>query len=192
MNSTSAPGKPGGMNKAGHTGKPGDGTTAGEVRPSPPAPARPGNPVVAGRHIYGPRPLGALLPDLVRPAFRKRSPAAAQIMADWEAIMGPEIGRTTVPRKLFSGTLSIVCPGHVAMELQHVSTLVIERINGHLGRVAVTRLRFIQDVFAPPPALSHASPPRATQAAAAAVSELPQGDLRDALERLGRVVLTGR
>jgi hypothetical protein len=141
------------------------------------------------RHIYGPRPVGALLPALVRPAFRKRAPATAPVLADWEAIVGPALAATTTPRKLFSGTLAIACAGPVAMELQHLSEELMARINGHLGRVAVTRLRFIQDVPLPLPV---APPPRpqATVAARRAVESLPEGPLRDALEALGRVVLT--
>jgi len=145
----------------------------------------------ADRHIYGPRPVGALVPALVRPAFRKRAPATAQVLADWEAIVGPALAAVTTPRKLFSGTLAIACAGPVAMELQHLSGEVMARINGHLGRVAVTRLRFIQDV--PPPLPPLATPrPQAVAAAQRAVASLPAGPLRDALESLGRVVLTER
>ena len=140
------------------------------------------------RHVYGPRPVTALLPAIVRPAFRRRSPAAAQVLADWEAIVGPALAAVTTPRKLFSGTLAIACAGPVAMELQHLAEPLMARINGHLGRVAVTRLRFIQDV---PPPLPGAPAPRPPAIAAArkAVASLPEGELRDALEALGRMVL---
>ncbi len=150
-----------------------------------------GNHKPGDRFIYGPRPVGALVPGLVRPAFRKRAPATAQVLADWEAIVGPALAGVTTPRKLFSGTLAIACAGPVAMELQHLSAEVMARINGHLGRVAVTRLRFIQDV---PPPLPPLAPPRPQAVAAAqrAVASLPAGPLRDALESLGRVVLTDR
>ena len=143
------------------------------------------------RHVYGPRSIGALMPPLVRPAFRKRAPGTAELVADWEAIIGPALAAVTVPRKLFSGTLSIACAGPVAMELQHLSDQVMARINGHLGRVAVTRLRFIQDA---PPALpaKPAPRPQAIAAARRAVESVPEGPLRDALESLGRLVLTER
>jgi hypothetical protein len=144
---------------------------------------------VATRHIYGPRPVSALVPALVRPAFRRRAPATAQVLADWEAMVGPALAADTTPRKLFAGTLSIVCTGPVALELQHLAEPLMARINAHLGRVAVTRLRFIQDI---PPMLPPIAPPRpqAVEAARCAVASLPAGDLRDALERLGRLVLT--
>lgn len=143
----------------------------------------------AERHVYGPRQVSALVPALVRPAFRRRAPATAQVLADWEAIAGPALAAVTTPRRLFAGTLSIACTGPVALELQHLSGQLIERINTHLGQVAVTRLRFVQD--APPPAAPPPRPrPQAVAEARAAVAGLPQGELRDALEALGRMVLT--
>jgi len=143
---------------------------------------------VEGRHVYGPRAVGALVPALVRPAFAKRAPATAQVLADWEAIVGPAIAAVSVPRKLFSGTLAIACSGPLAIELQHLAPRLIERINRHLGRVAVTRLRFVQDA---PPGRPAAPLPRPAAVARArqAVAGLPDGELRDALEALGRAVL---
>jgi hypothetical protein len=142
-----------------------------------------------GRHIYGPRPVGALVPALVRPAFRRRAPATAQVLADWEAIVGPALAAVTTPRKLFSGTLAIGCAGPMALELQHMAEPLMARINAHLGNVAVTRLRFVQDSQPLPPA-APAPRPQALAAARRAVESLPAGPLRDALESLGRVVLT--
>ena len=143
------------------------------------------------RYVYGARQVGALIPALVRPAFRRRSPATAQVLADWVAIVGPAIAAVTVPRKLFAGTLAIGCSGPMALELQHLSGELISRINLYLGQVAVTRLRFVQDhlaVVKPRP-----SPrPQAVAEARAAVAGLPKDDLRDALEALGRAVLTRR
>ncbi len=110
------------------------------------------------RHIYGPRQVCALIPALVRPAFRRRAPATAQVLADWEVIVGPAIAAVTMPRKLFAGTLSIGCTGPMAMELQHLSEQLIGRINAHLGRVTVTRLRFVQDI-PPAAAAAPATPP---------------------------------
>jgi hypothetical protein len=140
-----------------------------------------------GRHVYGPRPLGALVPGIARPAFRRRSPAAAQIIADWPAIVGPALAAAAQPRKLSGGTLTLGCQGPQAVELQHYAPALIGRINAHLGSVAVERLRFVQErAAAPPPAPVPATPTVAVPQVAA----LPEGALRDALERLGRAVLT--
>ena len=142
----------------------------------------------SSRHIYGPRAVGALVPAVVRPAFRRQAPATAQVLADWDAIVGPAIAAVTTPRKLFAGTLAIACSGPMAVELQHLSDQLIGRINGHLGQVVVTRLRFMQE---PRPPIARPPPPRplAIAAAKAAVAALPPGELRDALETLGRAVL---
>lgn len=144
----------------------------------------------AGRGMFGPRPVSALLPALVRPAFRARAPATAQVLADWEAIVGPAIAAVTTPRKLFAGSLVIACSGPIAMELQHLSEPLMARINAHLGRVAVTRLRFAQDH--PPPALLPRPRPRALAAARKAVEGIADPELHDALERLGQSVLARR
>src|SRR5579884_1661675 len=50
------------------------------------------------RFVHGPRALGAVLPSVTRPAYRKQNPASAQIIADWEAIVGPKVASMTVPR----------------------------------------------------------------------------------------------
>ncbi len=141
------------------------------------------------RHVYGPRAVSALVPALVRPAFRKRHPAAAQVLADWEAIVGPELAATAMPRRLSGGTLLIGCSSPKALELQHSSDVLIARVNGHLGRIAVLRLRFSQDPQPVPAPVGAKPPPQALRAAEAAVAGLPQGKLRAALERLGQVVL---
>ncbi len=144
------------------------------------------------RFVYGPRAVGALVPGVVRPAFRRRAPATAQVLADWEAIVGPALAATTLPRRLSGDTLTLACAGPVAMELAHLSEALIGRINGHLGRIVVRRLRFVQDAAPPPLPLPATPPPAAVHAARERVAGLPEGALRDALERLGRAVLTDR
>jgi hypothetical protein len=149
-----------------------------------------GRPDDAARHIYGPRRLAAVLPALVRPAFRGRAAATAQVLTDWAEIVGPAFAPLTTPLRLSAGTLTIACSGPMAMELQHVGPALIDRVNSHLGRIAVIRLRFLQTVpVRPTPPLPRATPPLATEAAQAAVAHLPAGEVRDALERLGRLVL---
>jgi hypothetical protein len=149
------------------------------------------------RHVYGPRPLGALLPAVTRAAYRTRPPATAQVMADWPVIVGPALAAVTAPRRLAAGTLTVGCAGPVAMELQHLAPQLIARINTHVGSTVVSRLRLQQDGGA---ASGPALPPRrdakpteaAIRAAERAVAGLPDGPLRDALASLGRTVLTAR
>ena len=152
-------------------------------RPGKPAPRPTPRPEEAPRHPYGPRPVGALLPAITRPAFKSNGPAAAQLLADWPAIVGPALAATTVPRRFAAGTLTLGCTGPVALELQHLSSQLIERVNGHLGRAVVQRLRFVQDTRPPP---VPARPRRVRPPVA--VDGLPDGPLRDALGRLGAAI----
>jgi hypothetical protein len=148
---------------------------------------------ISERHVYGPRHVAALVPGVTAAAFRRRAPAAAQIMADWASIVGPALAAVTTPRGLSSGTLTIACAGPVAMELAHLADQVAGRINSHLGRQTVTRLRFVQ-TLPPPLAQPHvpAALPRDAARAAQAVAGLPDGPLKDALAGLGALVLAGR
>ena len=154
---------------------------------------KPDPPAAAARHVYGPRPIGALLPSLTRPAFRRQGPAAAQVLADWPLIIGPELAALTQPRRLVGGTLTIACSGPMAMELQHLAPELIARINAQLGAEPVQRLRFVQTPVRRTPAARPAPPPSAAarRAAEKAVGGLPAGELRDALTALGQAVLAG-
>ncbi len=132
-----------------------------------------------------PRPIGRLVPPLTQAAFRRRAPASAAILLDWAAIVGPALAAVTAPRRLGGTTLTIACAGPTAMELQHTTAELMARINGHLGRVAVDRLRFVQDAVTPPalPAPKLAPPPPPPE-----LPGIEAGPLHDALARLGQAV----
>jgi len=146
----------------------------------------------APRHVYGPRPVGALLPALTRPAFGRNAPASAQLLLDWPAIVGPALARVTEPRRLSAGTLTIACSGPVAMELQHMAVEVIHRINAHLGKATVRSLRFMQVATQGTLAARPLPSPRAVAKAEAAVGDMPPGPLRDVLVSLGSILLGPR
>ena len=143
----------------------------------------------ADRRFPGaPLPLGSLIPAVTRPAFRKRSPAGAQLLADWAQIVGPALAAVTSPLRLTSGTLTLACAGPVAMELQHLGPELIGRINGQLGRAVVERLRFVQQApaGAPRAAAPVARPARIPDGVQDRLAALPEGELRDALEKLAQ------
>lgn len=162
-------------------------------KPPPPAPACDATPERQGQ-----RWLGALVPRIARPAFRRRSPAAAALMADWAAVVGPALAAVTQPLRLSRpaaakdgagtdragrpGTLAIRCSGPVALELQHLAPQLIERINAHAGFPLVGALRFERGTVVPPPASPRLPPtPPPDEAAVAAVTD---PDLRAALARM--------
>ena len=138
------------------------------------------------RRAYVARGLSELVPGLTRNAYRKRSPAGALLMSDWASIVGPRLALETEPRRLSGTQLTIACSGPMAMELQHVSATLIERINIHAGRRLVERLRFVQDLVNPPTV----SPPR-REVAPTPIEGLPEGPLNDALARLRAAIRSG-
>jgi hypothetical protein len=136
----------------------------------PPEPAR----------NYAPRGIAALLAPVVRPAFRKRAPAAAHLLADWDSLAGPHLAARATPLKFAGGTLTLACAGPAAMELQHLAPQIITRLNQAVGQTMIERLRFVQQASAPgskaamhPPRTPCPPPPG-----------LPQGPLGEALAKL--------
>jgi len=148
----------------------------------------------AKRFLGGPRPLGALVPALTRPAFKRKSPAGAQIMADWPELVGPALAAVTQPLRLTSGTLTLACAGPVAMELQHLAPQLAGRINAALGRVAVERFRFVQQAPAgsSPRRRPASRPEPLPERVESAIGAVASPELREALERLGRGVYRNR
>ena len=139
-----------------------------------------------------------LIARVTRPGFRRRSPAASQIITDWMEIMGPDLGARTVPQKLSAGTLTIACSGPAAMELQHFAPQLIARINGHIGgpsggggeKAPIQRLRFVQQIAVPRPS---PAPPRPRAAARPPPPiDLEPGPVRDALARLAQAIQAHR
>lgn len=139
----------------------------------------PGNDAEFYRRAYTARGLAELVPGLTRAAYRKRSPAGALLMSDWAAIVGPRLALETEPRRLAGAQLTIACSGPMAMELQHQSGMLIDRINSHAGRRLIDRLRFVQDTVAGP-----RLPVPRRMVPAEAVAGIEGGPLNDALARL--------
>jgi hypothetical protein len=142
---------------------------------------------------YATRELAALIPRLTRPAFRKRSPESAQILADWPALAGPTLANMAEPVRLSSGTLTLACTGPVAMELGMMAPMLIERLNGQLGRAAIRKLAFVQRAPRLAAPVSRRPPPGPIPVEAEApLATLPEGELQAALARLARGVFAKR
>lgn len=138
---------------------------------------------------FAPRGIAAILAPVTRPAFRRRAPAAAQILADWPQLAGPDLASRAFPVKFAGGTLTLGCTGPTAIELQYVAPELIARLNLALGQAVIERLRFEQQVPRPPPtpparpASRHFEPPP---------QELPPGALGVALALLYQGVKSRR
>ena len=129
---------------------------------------------------YAPRGISALLAPVLRPAFRKRAPAAAQLLADWPALAGPELAARAAPIKFAAGTLTLACTGPTAMELQLNVQSLIRRLNLGLGNAMVERLRFVQQA----PGIAAPALRSPLRPALPRPKNLPDGELGEALARL--------
>ncbi len=129
---------------------------------------------------FAARGIAALIAPIVRPAFRKRAPAAAQLLADWDSLAGPEFCARATPLKFAGGTLTLACSGPVAMELQYGGAALISRLNLGVGQKMVERLRFVQQT----PGTRAAAAKKPSNIALTPPQNLPDGPLGEALAKL--------
>lgn len=147
----------------------------------------------------GPVSLAAVLPKAASPTLRRRGFAHGAVLANWREIVGPEIAAASCPEKLSfpragtdPATLHVRVDGALAVELQHLEPVVVERINGFFGYRAVGRLALVQ---APVPRSEPPAKPAVralTEAETAgieqAVHAIGDDELRGALRSLGRAL----
>jgi hypothetical protein len=144
------------------------------------------------------RAVGVAVSKLAAPIIAKRGGATlVRLKAQWAAIIDAECAAVSWPHSLGrDGALKLrVAPG-AALELQHRTPLLIERINLFFGRTVVSRLALVQG---PLPIDSPAGEPGVISLATSEVvglderlSGIADPELRLALGRLGRAVLGGR
>ena len=129
-----------------------------------------------------------------RPVLREHGFALPAILTDWAVIVGPALARDSAPERLSrSGSLTIRVAGPCALELQHRTPEILERIASYFGHRAVTRLRIVQG-----PLPKSTKPARKALPALSAAdnaellsktARLAETPLRRAIEQLGRAVL---
>ena len=138
--------------------------------------------------------VGALAPDVsaaAREAFGRAGFSDPTLVLRWEEIAGLETARLTRPLRLSQGpnggVLTLKVEPGAALFLQHETRSLCERINGYLGRQAVSRLRFVQGPLAPRPAppAHRPSPGSVSSSDPAQKYQGPEG-LRKALLDLAR------
>tara|TARA_B100000902_G_C27163084_1_gene839794 strand:- start:482 stop:988 length:507 start_codon:yes stop_codon:yes gene_type:complete len=149
-----------------------------------------------------PKPLASHVVKLTKPIFGERGFADASIISDWPEIAGEYLANHCVPEKINyptshkkRGTLHLrIDNGGLAIQLQHLEALVIERINAYFGFGAVESIRITQgplpkipkNTFFPPRPLSE----KEEQNLLDCLSDVADDDLHKALERLGRAILS--
>ena len=109
------------------------------------------------------RPVGRELPRIAGRALGKRGLGEAQLLAEWSAVVGEELGCETLPMKLSfpggsrrNGVLKLRVTSAAALSVQHREPQILERINGFFGYGAVSRLALVQGPLPEMTALSSA------------------------------------
>lgn len=144
------------------------------------------------------KPLSVLLSDVFSDAYAKQGFAARELVTRWREIIGPELSAHCEPLKMQwprpvegqqqePATLVLRVEGPMALEIQHASAVILERVNRFFGWSAVGRLALRQGP------LSRRERPRPSPAPDAAqveqvaqtLSAVEDDALRAALARLG-------
>jgi len=149
----------------------------------------------------GMRIAGSLVGALTKKALGKRGFASAAIITDWATIVGPDLARHTRPQKLTfpkgkrdGGTVHILTSGPMALQLQHLAPMVIDRINSFFGYGAVSEIRLVQGALTQENTRKKRPPKRPlTQAdedhLAALTDGIEDDAVRERVRRLGLAVL---
>lgn len=97
------------------------------------------------------------LPKITRAALRRQGFAQMEVVTRWPAIVGDYLAARSAPERLVfprgaanDGVLHIRIQHVSAPEFQHLSPLIIERVNGYYGFNAVGRLRLVHGPLPPP------------------------------------------
>jgi len=152
------------------------------------------------------QPLADLIGGAIDPVLARQGFGQSDIILYWDDIVGERLATQSQPIKLQwprgraltpgtapePATLVVRVESGFALELQHLSGLVIERVNAHLGWYCIGRLALRQG-----PLLRREERPRrapapdraALASAEALVGEIADTPLRTALIRLGARVL---
>jgi len=143
------------------------------------------------------RAVGIAVSKLAAPIVAKRGGILARLKAEWVAIVGADWAAVTWPSALGrDGVLKLRASSTAALELQHRAPLLIERINLFFGRSVVTRLALVQGPLPLDSPPSDVMVPRLAAGEVAALGDRLSGivdpELRAALGRLGRAVISGR
>ncbi|MEJ2432313.1 MAG: DciA family protein [Pseudolabrys sp.] len=149
-----------------------------------------------------PRPLSALTAGALSGPLRRQGFASTELIARWADIVGGEIATHSEPLKINwprptsedappePATLVLRVEGPAAIEIQHLSSMILERVNRFFGWEAIGRLTLRQAPLrrrappAPPPAPDPADAARI----AATLPQIEDEGLRQALARLGAAV----
>jgi hypothetical protein len=147
------------------------------------------------------KPLSVLLSDVFKDAYAKQGFAARELVTRWAEIAGSEIAAHSEPLKMQwprpvegqpqePATLILRVEGPMALEIQHSSDVILQRVNRFFGWSAVGRLALRQAPLSRRDRPSRPRPPEPKEVAEVekTLSSVEDDELRAALARLGAAI----
>jgi hypothetical protein len=149
-----------------------------------------------------PRPLSELLAPTLSGVLKAQGFASAEILSRWADIVGSEIAASSEPLKINwprprghdeqpePATLVLRVEGPAALEVQHQSAVILERVNRFFGWQAIGRIALRQAPLRrrSPAKRRVASDPAAAARFAETLPDIEDDPLREALGRLGAAI----
>jgi hypothetical protein len=145
-----------------------------------------------------PRPLSEFMGATLSESLKAQGFASTEIIARWADIVGAEIAAHSEPMKISwpravgedspePATLVLRVEGPAALEIQHLSAVILERVNRFFGWQAIGRIALRQAPLRrrEPPTPSPPLDPEVAARIAATMPAIEDEDLRQALARLG-------
>ena len=152
-----------------------------------------------GRPQYRAAPSAGLsVSKVMRPLARKYGGGRSAIALEkiWPEIMGPRWSKISSPVRFLGGrtgrTLIISAPGPAASLILAQSGPILQRLNAHLGPSHVSRIKVVQSRMTKPARTqpNRGLAPRQETALHAGLSDIKSERLKQALEKMGRQVLS--
>lgn len=164
----------------------------------------------------GVSPVGAFVPKVAAAAFEAHGFPSASILTDWPAIAGADLAGFTAPERLVwprrvrehdegdaeeqtaargrhgrrsGATLVLRVDGPRAIEVQHATAQLIERVNTYFGYGAVAQLRILQGPVRRAARTRSKPPPEREARPDPQLDSIEDEGLRSALARLGARVV---
>ena len=149
------------------------------------------------------RPLRDLVAKAVGDSFRRQGFVSAELVTRWTEIVGADIAARSEPIKVQwprpvegeerePGTLVLRVEGPAAIEIQHSTNVICERVNQFLGWRAIARIALRQaPLRRGTRKVTRGGDPAAVARLAASLPDIADDDLRQALARLGAAVKRG-
>ena len=153
--------------------------------------------------------VGKHFPKVAAKVYARHGAAWAGLLSEWRAIVGASLADVCTPEKIswpgqsrdqtqsrhqkIGGTLVIKVAYGRALEIQHTTPQIIDKINVYYGYQAVSQIKIVQGKVTKPEIVEKtALPPLNKEASAqleAQMSDIDNDNLKHALENLAKGVL---